>query len=282
VPADDESSADYAVVQPKDEASKGYLTTDFLSKLVPSFTQAQRDVVVAAGFGFVLCTPFFKPPLRVSAWNMLLYDEERSEMRLDSHRVVPLAGTEVGLVMGLPQGRPFPENVWESGTILDDIDNLSIIFPQNGTPRTQSATSCISVEAARRFLYNMKGNTMDEHQANIFKKAVVLVAVNDLLAPSRSHKDVDIKVVHAIQDPDGPAAYNWAEFTLQGIKDASRNLKAQLMVNDKAVSKTIGGCTIFLLVRKLDCFVLYFIHRLQILSMASMLITNNSYVSILR
>lgn len=91
-----------------------------------------------------------------------------------------------------------------------------------------------------------KGRILDKTDAEIFKKAIVLVAVNDILAPCRYRKTVDLAIVHVIEDPDGPQKYDWTGYTYQALVAASRQFKAQLALNNRGATKSLEGCTIFL------------------------------------
>lgn len=230
-----------------EESAAGNLSTGFFVQFIPWLTTQQKNILETNGFHFILhLVKEYRPSLLTSQMAMLAFNEETSEMDLGDGTVVRVDGESVARVLGLPQGKALP-GVEVENIDVRAVERVGALFGFKSRKKFASPSSCINVDKASEMLCSLRGNNnMSDEETEIFVKAVVLMTVANLLNPTTKRKYIEPRAAQAIDDFENIFKYDWAGYTLECLKTATANFKAQLAAHVPGEKIEIGGCTLFL------------------------------------
>lgn len=247
------SQGDHSGGRSKKVTRTGSLSMSFLSSLVSAFTDQQKKIIRDSGFGFVLLLRDMKAHLKVGSWGLINIDVPKSELNLDNGQAADISKKDLQIVLGLRTGKPLPDPILSRKQRADRC-RLERQFPDR-------KTGCLNLETAKKCLLDLKGKeSMDEEESKNFLAAIVVVAVVDVLAPKKIKSKLDAQLAAAIQDKDGPAVYDWADFAMKSLLDAAASFKRNMLRIDApmrsgdittrrfAKSVYVPGCTLFIAV----------------------------------
>lgn len=161
---------------------------------------------------------------------------------LDDGRAIDLKSEDIVRVCGVPGTRDLGSEI-KNIEARWHVPKLAVMFP---FPHGKKGGK---IQAARNALKSLKGKTyMSPNEESRFLCAFLLIAAEDLLAPRQESKGILDEVIEALENPAGPWSFNWADFTLRHLNEATRHLKAQLLRSPTPPHIYVQGCTLFLVV----------------------------------
>jgi len=220
-----------------------------LHKLLPVCKPLQRQLIESAGFEFLFRLPLgLKPDPALSIWLLSRFDTEKHAITFDSGDEHLVTAAELNRIIGAPRGE-FAVSI--SGARVDRSNRdrvarmLSAGFPK----------ASLTMARARQVLLDLTtADQLSSEYQRAFVIAIVLTATATIIAPRPGIASavVDDAVIEAVLHTEKISNFDWAQHSLNVMKDAAEDMKRQLSGVIAVDKLRIYGCTLFLTVFYLE------------------------------
>ena len=216
-----------------------------LHKLLPVCKPLQRQLIESAGFGFLFRLPLgLKPDPPLCIWLLSRFETQTNAIKLDGGDEHLVTASEIKSIIGIPRGE-FAVCMRGSRIDRNNRDRLARKLSA-GFPKAS-----LTMARARQVLLDLAtADHLSAEYQQAFVIAVVLTAIGTIVAPRPGIASavVDDAVIEALLQTDKISSFDWAQHSLNVLKDAAEDMKRQLSGVMSVNKLTIYGCTLFLVV----------------------------------
>lgn len=213
-------------------------------ELIRNLSQNQRKVVTEIGFGAILSLPYYPKSFRkFYCWLLAKLDTQTMSLECASGQKIKVTPEDVHRILGLHNGSRPVQGVdyWE---VSKAVIKLCTVM---GFGESQNSMSVVGNE---EIILNTQ-DCKSQYEICRFICAFTSLIVVKLLAPRNKQDPVQNDFYPAIANPTEVQQFNWCEYVVQEIRNASLKLKKSLFHG--GITLNLFGCLIFLQVRQLSC-----------------------------